>query len=286
MATVESEGFRTEHDSMGEVRVPTDALWGAQTQRAVENFPISGRPIDRRLIRALGLIKAEAATENAGRAAVTGVDQQVGEAIRVAAESVANGDHDRQFPVDVFQTGSGTSSNMNANEVIARLAGDSIGAPGSVHPNDEVNAGQSSNDVFPSAIQLAAAEGLVHDCLPALDHLAATLRSKAQELESVVKAGRTHLMDAVPVTLGQEIGGFATQVTHASERLSGGLGRLGALPLGGTAVGTGINTPEGFGGAVTKRLARRTGLPLTEAADHMAAQAAPDALVETSANLR
>ena len=280
------DGFRIEHDSMGEVRVPAEALWGAQTQRAVENFPISGRPIDRRLIRALGLIKAEAATENAGRAVVTGVDRQIGDAIRVAAESVAAGEHDAQFPVDVFQTGSGTSSNMNVNEVIARLAGDALGNPGAVHPNDQVNAGQSSNDVFPSAIQLAGVEGLVHDLIPALDHLAATLRTKSDELTSVVKAGRTHLMDAVPVTLGQEIGGFATQVGHASQRLAGGLGRLGALPLGGTAVGTGINTPKGFGGAVTKRLAERTGLPLTEATDHMAAQAAPDALVETSANLR
>ena len=278
--------FRIEHDSMGEVRVPEAALWGAQTQRAVENFPISGRPIEPSLIRALALIKAEAAAENAARPEVGSVDDRVGAAIEAAAAEVAAGEHDDQFPVDVFQTGSGTSSNMNANEVIARLAGVRLGDGGSVHPNDQVNASQSSNDVFPSAIQIAAVEGLVHRLVPALDHLAETLRAKSQEWSEVVKSGRTHLMDAVPVTLGQEVGGYATQVTQASQRLAATAGRLGALPLGGSAVGTGINTPAGFGGSVTARLAARTGLDLSEADDHFAAQGAPDALVELSAQMR
>ncbi len=266
--------------------MPIEALWGAQTQRAVENFPISGRPIDRRLIRALGLVKAEAAVVNAGRKDVPGVTKRIGEAIRAGAEAVADGEHDDQFPVDVFQTGSGTSSNMNANEVIAHLAEDLLGEAGSVHPNDHVNASQSSNDVFPTAIRLAATEGVQVDLLPALDHLARSLRRKSKQFAKVVKAGRTHLMDAVPITLGQEFGGYATQVEQAHARLTEALPRLGELPLGGTAVGTGINAPKGFGGAVTKRLAARTELPLTEAKDHIAAQAAQDALVETSGQLR
>src|SRR6478735_334738 len=205
-----SDGFRTEHDSMGEVQVPAAALWGAQTQRAVENFPISGRPIDRRLIRALALIKAEAAVVNAKSKEVPSVDDKLGDAIRKAAEVVATGAHDDQFPVDVFQTGSGTSSNMNANEVIARLADLSLGSKGKpkprVSPNDHVNASQSSNDVFPTAIHLAATEAVVIDLIPALEHLADALRAKADEFSEVVKAGRTHLMDAVPITLGQEFG--------------------------------------------------------------------------------
>ncbi len=280
-------GFRTEHDSMGEVQVPADVHWGAQTQRAVENFPISGRTIDPRLIRALGLIKAEAALVNAGLDDVSAVTEALGAAIAAAALEVADGRHDREFPVDVFQTGSGTSSNMNANEVIAHLAAAAaLGEPGSVHPNDHVNASQSSNDVFPSAIALAATEGIQTRLLPALAHLAEVLRRQARANAHVVKAGRTHLMDAVPVTLGQELGGYATQVEQARDRLAGVIPRLAALPLGGTAVGTGINAPEGFGRAVIGRLAERTGLPLTEAADRMAAQAAPDALVEASAQLR
>jgi len=281
-----AEAFRTEHDSMGEVQVPAAALWGAQTQRAVENFPISGRPIDRRLIRALALIKAEAAAVNAKRKEVPAVDERIGDAIRKAAEVVATGAHDDQFPIDVFQTGSGTSSNMNANEVIARLAGASIGKPGKVHPNDHVNASQSSNDVFPSAIHLAATEAVEVDLIPALEHLAATLRTKADELADVVKAGRTHLMDAVPITLGQELGGHATQVSQSVRRLRSCLPRLGELPIGGTAVGTGLNAPAGFGGDVVRRLAKRTGLPLTEATDHIAAQASRDGLVEASGQLR
>jgi fumarate hydratase class II len=288
-----SEGFRTEHDSMGEVQVPASALWGAQTQRAVENFPISGRPIDRRLIRALALIKAEAAVVNAKSREVPTVDDKLGDAIRKAAEVVATGAHDSQFPIDVFQTGSGTSSNMNANEVIARLADLSLGRTGKdgapktkVSPNDHVNASQSSNDVFPTAIHLAATEAVVVDLIPALEHLAAALSAKADEFAEVVKAGRTHLMDAVPITLGQEFGGYATQVSQSVRRLRSTLPRLGELPIGGTAVGTGLNAPKGFGGDVVKRLAKRTGLPLTEATDHIAAQSSRDALVEASGQVR
>jgi fumarate hydratase class II len=280
------EGFRTEHDSMGDVAVPAAALWGAQTQRAVDNFPISGRPIGRRMIRALALVKAEAAVVNAKRKEVPAVDDRIGDAIRKAAEVVATGAHDDQFPVDVFQTGSGTSSNMNANEVIARLAGLSLGAPGKVHPNDHVNASQSSNDVFPTAIGLAATEAVVEDLIPALEHLASSLRRQADANATVVKAGRTHLMDAVPVTLGQELGGYATQVTQSVRRLRSTLPRVGELPIGGTAVGTGLNAPAGFGAEVVKRLAKRTGLPLTEATDHLAAQSSRDGLVELSGQLR
>jgi fumarate hydratase class II len=283
-----SDEFRTEHDSMGEVQVPASALWGAQTQRAVENFPISGRSVDRRLIRALALIKAEAAAVNAKSKEVPTVDDKLGDAIRKAAEVVATGAHDDQFPIDVFQTGSGTSSNMNANEVIARLADLSLGRTGKakVSPNDHVNASQSSNDVFPTAIHLAATEAVVTDLIPALEHLAASLRTKADEFADVVKAGRTHLMDAVPITLGQEFGGYATQVNQGIRRLRSTLPRLGELPIGGTAVGTGLNAPAGFGADVVKRLAKRTGLPLTEASDHVAAQSSRDGLVEASGQVR
>jgi fumarate hydratase class II len=283
-----SDEFRTEHDSMGEVQVPAAALWGAQTQRAVDNFPISGRPIDRRLIRALALVKAEAAVVNAKSREVPTVDDKLGDAIRKAAEVVATGAHDAQFPIDVFQTGSGTSSNMNANEVIARLASLSLGSKGKakVSPNDHVNASQSSNDVFPTAIHLAATEAVVNDLIPALEHLADALRAKADEFADVVKAGRTHLMDAVPITLGQEFGGYATQVSQSVRRLRSTLPRLGELPIGGTAVGTGLNTPAGFGADVVKRLAKRTGLPLTEASDHIAAQSSRDGLVEASGQVR
>ncbi len=267
---------------MGEVLVPVSARWGAQTQRAVQNFPVSGRPIAPRLIRALGLIKAEAARANAG--VVDAVDAEVGAAIAAAADEVAAGIHDHEFPVDVYQTGSGTSSNMNANEVIAHLASEHLGRP--IHPNDQVNAGQSSNDVFPTAIHLAALEGLVTDLLPALDHLAIALRAKAIEFAAVVKAGRTHLMDAVPVTLGQELGAHATQVERAGVRLRATIPHLSELPIGGTAVGTGINTPAGFGAAVAGRLAARLSLPLVEAPDHVAAQSAPEAFVELSGQLR
>lgn len=270
-------GYRVEHDSMGEVRVPADALWGAQTQRAVANFPISGRPIASALVHALALIKAEAARVNQ-------IDRPTKEAIVQAAEEVVNGDHDDHFPIDVFQTGSGTSSNMNANEVIARLASGRLGAP--VHQNDHVNMSQSSNDVFPSAVHLAAALAITQQLEPALDKLVKALRKKQRQFAHEVKSGRTHLMDATPVTLGQEFGGYAAQIDEGIARLRDTLPRLCTLPLGGTAVGTGINAPKTFARKVIARLATRTGLPLTEAKDHFAAQGARDALVETSGQLR
>jgi fumarate hydratase class II len=281
------ERTRTEHDSMGAVEVPVAARYGAQTQRAVENFPISGLVIEPRLIRALALVKGEAARVNARLDDVPGVDARIGAAIVEAADAVAEGAWDDQFPVDVFQTGSGTSSNMNANEVIASLASERLGEPGSVHPNDHVNASQSSNDVFPSAIHLATVEAITRDLLPALEHLEAALRRKQVEFVDVVKAGRTHLMDATPITLGQEFGGYASQVQQGATRLREALPRIGELPLGGTAVGTGINAPAGFAAAVIAGLVGRTGgLPLTEAPDHFAAQGSRDALVEASGELR
>ncbi|GLW62128.1 fumarate hydratase class II [Actinomadura rubrobrunea] len=273
--------FRIEHDSMGEVRVPADAKWRAQTQRAVENFPISGRTLEPAHIAALGHIKAAAATVNAELGVL---DKDMAEAIREAALEVADGRWNDQFPVDVFQTGSGTSSNMNANEVIATLAQERLGRP--VHPNDHVNASQSSNDVFPSSIHIAAAGAVIGDLIPALRHLEGALGRKAAEFATVVKAGRTHLMDATPVTLGQEFGGYAAQVRYGVERLEAVLPRLAELPLGGTAVGTGVNTPPGFAPRVIAEIARSTGLPLTEARDHFEAQGARDALVETSGALR
>ena len=278
--------YRIEHDSMGEVRVPVDALWGAQTQRAVENFPISGRPVDAALIRALAQIKSEAAAVNGSLREVPGVDRRVANAIVAVADEVAAGAHLDEFPIDAFQTGSGTSTNMNMNEVLACLASARLGQAGAVHPNDQVNASQSSNDVFPSAVHLAAALSVTGGLVPAAGKLARTLRKKQREFAHVVKAGRTHLMDATPVTLGQELGGYATQVEDCIARLHEALPRLCVLPLGGTAVGTGINAPKGFARRVVTRLAQRTGLPLTEARDHFAAQGARDALVETSGQLR
>ncbi|MFE2284121.1 class II fumarate hydratase [Streptomyces sp. NPDC059443] len=274
-------GFRTEHDSMGEVLVPAHAKWRAQTQRAVENFPISGQRLERAHIEALARIKAAAATVNA-RLGV--VDEDVAGAIASAAAEVAGGRWDEHFPVDVFQTGSGTSSNMNANEVIATLATERLGR--AVHPNDHVNASQSSNDVFPSSIHIAATAAVTRELIPALEHLAGAMEHKAAEFSQVVKAGRTHLMDATPVTLGQEFGGYAVQLRYGVERLRAALPRLAELPLGGTAVGTGINTPPGFSAAVIAEVAAATGLPLTEARDHFEAQGARDALVETSGMLR
>ncbi|MBD0675595.1 class II fumarate hydratase [Streptomyces sp. CBMA156] len=273
--------YRIEHDSMGEVRVPVDAKWQAQTQRAVENFPVSGQRLERAHIAALARIKAAAARVNA-RLGV--LDEETAEAIAAAAEEVAEGRWDDQFPVDVFQTGSGTSSNMNTNEVIATLAGERLGR--AVHPNDHVNASQSSNDVFPSSIHIAATAAITHDLVPALEHLAEALERKATEFARVVKSGRTHLMDATPVTLGQEFGGYAAQVRHGRERLLATLPRVAELPLGGTAVGTGINTPPGFPAAVIAEVARATDLPLTEARNHFEAQGARDALVELSGQLR
>jgi fumarate hydratase class II len=276
--------WRIEHDSLGEVRVPGEARWGAQTQRAVENFPISGVRLERRLIRALALIKAEAALVNGSLGDVPQVDADMARAIHAAASEVADGGLDDQFPIDVFQTGSGTSSNMNANEVIASLAAGRLGRP--VHPNDHVNASQSSNDVFPTAIRLAAGEAVTEDLLPALEHLADALRRKGSEFAEVVKSGRTHLMDAVPVTLGQEFDGYAAQVDEAVERFRHTLPRVLAVPLGGTAVGTGLNCPPGFAAAVIEALAARTGLALRPAPNRMALQAAADALVELSGQSR
>jgi fumarate hydratase class II len=277
----EQQQHRIEHDSMGEVRVPAHARWRAQTQRAVENFPISGRRLERTHIQALARIKAAAAKANAELGVL---DAGMARAIGQAAEEVADGRWDDHFPVDVFQTGSGTSSNMNMNEVLATLASERLGAP--VHPNDHVNASQSSNDVFPSSIHIAATAAVTGDLIPALEHLAGSLERKAQEFAEVVKSGRTHLMDATPVTLGQEFGGYAAQMRYGVERLRASLPRLAELPLGGTAVGTGINTPPGFSAAVIAEVARATGLPLTEARDHFEAQGARDALVETSGQLR
>ncbi|MEU6933068.1 class II fumarate hydratase [Streptomyces sp. NPDC046385] len=276
-------GYRTEHDSMGEVRVPAHAKWRAQTQRAVENFPVSGQRLERAHIAALARIKAAAAKVNAELGVL---DKEVAEAIAQAADEVAEGRWDEQFPVDVFQTGSGTSSNMNTNEVLATLAGERLPGGREVHPNDHVNASQSSNDVFPSSIHIAATGAVTHDLIPALTHLAESLERKSAEFADVVKSGRTHLMDATPVTLGQEFGGYAAQVRYGVERLRATLPRLAELPLGGTAVGTGINTPPGFSAAVIAEVARATGLPLTEARDHFEAQGARDGLVETSGQLR
>jgi len=274
--------YRIERDTMGEVRVPAEALYRAQTQRAVENFPISGRGLERAQIRALGLVKAACARANG---ALGVLDGELAEAVAAAADEVAAGQHDAHFPVDVFQTGSGTSSNMNANEVIATLASRASGR--AVHPNDHVNASQSSNDVFPTTIHLAGTEALARDVAPALVHLASALTRRSQDWVDVVKAGRTHLMDAVPITLGQEAAGWASQARYGADRVQACLPRLGELPIGGTAVGTGLNAPPGFGAAVVEELRRATGLDeLTEARDHIEAQGARDGLVEASGALR
>ncbi|MFZ5869984.1 MAG: class II fumarate hydratase, partial [Actinomycetota bacterium] len=279
--TTDVQEYRLEHDTMGEVRVPAAALYRAQTQRAVENFPISGTRLERGHIRALALVKKAAARANAELGVL---EPDMADAIVAAADAVARGEHDDHFPVDVFQTGSGTSSNMNANEVIATLATRSLGRD--VHPNDHVNASQSSNDTFPTSVHVAATAAVVHDLVPALEHLAQVLRRKASELSHVVKSGRTHLMDATPVTLGQELGGYASAVEYGVERLRAALPRVAEVPLGGTAVGTGINTPAGFPQRVIELLAEETGLPITEARDHFEAQGARDALVELSGVLR
>ncbi|MDQ1465517.1 MAG: fumarate hydratase, class [Actinomycetota bacterium] len=266
---------------MGEVEVPRDAKWRAQTQRAVDNFPVSGLVIDRDLIGALAAIKGAAALVNSELGVL---DAAIANAINDAAAEVARGDWDAHFPIDVFQTGSGTSSNMNANEVLATLATERLGAP--VHPNDHVNASQSSNDTFPSAIHIAATSSIRQTLIPALQHLEAALARKADEFATVVKSGRTHLMDATPVTLGQEFGGYAASMRLAVERLEAALPRIGELPLGGTAVGTGINTPPGFAARVIDLLATTMQLPLSEARDHFEAQGSRDALVEASGVLR
>ncbi len=281
MAQEREQDYRIEHDTMGEVRVPAEAKWRAQTQRAVENFPISGSMLEAQHIRALALIKGAAAKVNAELGVI---DADLAKAIQEAAAEVASGAHDVHFPIDVFQTGSGTSSNMNTNEVLATLATESLGR--SVHPNDHVNASQSSNDVFPSSIHIAATYAVLNDLIPALSHLSESLESKASEFAEVVKSGRTHLMDATPVTLGQEFGGYAAQIRYGIERVESTLPRVGELPLGGTAVGTGINTPPGFAEKVIAELVETTGLPLREARNHFEAQGARDALVELSGQLR
>jgi fumarate hydratase class II len=268
---------------MGEVPVPAAAKWRAQTQRAVENFPISGRPIERELIAALARMKGTSARIRATHGLL---DAGIADAIAQAADEVARGDWDTEFPIDVFQTGSGTSSNMNANEVLASLATERLGAENDVHANDDVNSPFSSNDQFPSAIHIAATSAISRELIPALAHLAEALQAKADEFATVVKSGRTHLMDATPVTLGQEFGGFAAQVRFGIERLQGVLPRVGELPLGGTAVGTGINAPAGLAAEVIGRLAADLQLPLTEARNHFEAQGSRDALVEASGVLR
>jgi fumarate hydratase, class II len=277
----DTASYRIEHDTMGEVRVPKDALWRAQTQRAVENFPISGRGLERAQIRALGLLKGGCAQVNKDLGLLA---PETADAIIAAAAEIADGKHDDQFPIDVFQTGSGTSSNMNANEVIASIAA----AHGvTVHPNDDVNRSQSSNDTFPTATHIAATEAAVRDLIPALEVLREALDAKARQWRTVVKSGRTHLMDAVPVTLGQEFSGYARQVEAGIERVRAVLPRLGELAIGGTAVGTGLNAPEGFGEKVVEVLKEQTGLAeLRTAVNSFEAQAARDGLVEASGALR
>ena len=272
---------RIEHDSMGEVQVPADALWRAQTQRATQNFPISGSTLEHAHIQAIAHVKAAAARANAD---LDVIDEAMAQAIIGAADEIVAGEHLDHFPVDVFQTGSGTSSNMNMNEVLATLATLSLGSD--VHPNDHVNASQSSNDTFPTSIHVAAVTSTTHDLVPALAHLADALDRKADEFADVVKAGRTHLMDATPVMLGQELSGYAAAVRHGIERLEAALPRVAELPLGGTAVGTGINTPHGFAPRVIEELSNRTGLRFTEARNHFEAQGARDALVELSGAVR
>lgn len=272
--------FRTERDSMGELKVPAKALYGAQTQRAVDNFPVSGLTLPREFIRALGLIKSAAAEANVK---LGHLDKASAKAIRAAAEQVAAGGVDEHFPIDVFQTGSGTSSNMNANEVIAHLAG---AAGTTVHPNDHVNAGQSSNDVIPTAILVSATLATTEKLLPALKHLRKTIDTRAKELKKVVKTGRTHLMDAMPITFGQELSGWSAQIADASERITDTLKRTRRLPQGGSAVGTGINADPKFGPAVAAELSKLTGVKFESSENYFAGMAAQDAPVELSGQLR
>jgi len=272
--------YRIERDSMGELKVPASALYGAQTQRAVDNFPISGLAMPRQFIRALGLIKSAAAQANAD---LGHLKKGPAKAIRKAAERVAEGHYDAHFPIDVFQTGSGTSSNMNANEVIAHVA---AAAGTRVHPNDDVNNGQSSNDVIPTAIQLSAALTVSEKLLPALAHLKKTLDLRARELKKVVKTGRTHLMDAMPVTFGQELGGWSAQIRSNIERLNDALKRVRRLPQGGTAVGTGINADARLGPAICAELSRMTGIKFESADNYFEGMSSQDASVELSGQLK
>lgn len=273
--------YRIEHDTMGEVRVPKNALYAAQTQRAVENFPISGDALEPAQIVALARIKKAAALANKELGTL---DAAIADAIARAADRIIAGEFSDQFPIDVYQTGSGTSSNMNMNEVLATLATQDLGR--TVHPNDHVNASQSSNDVFPTSVHIAVTQELIDDLIPALDHLAVAFETKAEAWKSVVKSGRTHLMDATPVTLGQEFGGYARQMRLGIERVQAVLPRVAEVPLGGTAVGTGINTPLGFPQKVIELIVADTELPITEAKDHFEAQANRDGLVEASGALR
>ena len=273
--------YRIEHDTMGEVRVPVAALYRAQTQRAVENFPISGQGLEKEHIIALARIKKAAAMANE-RLGI--LDADISKAIIFATDQIISGQHHEHFPVDVFQTGSGTSSNMNMNEVVATLASKELGRE--VHPNDHVNMSQSSNDVFPTSVHVAVTNALVNDLLPALDYLALALEEKAALWKEAVKPGRTHLMDATPVTFGQEFSGYAAQIRYGIERVQSALPRVAEVPQGGTATGTGINTPKGFPQEVIRLLAAETGLPITEARDHFEAQGARDGLVEASGALK
>ena len=278
-----SDKFRVEHDSMGELQVPAEALWGAQTQRAVQNFPVSGQPMPRGFIRALGLIKAAAAGVNAD---LELLPKAVAKAVQAAALEVVDGRHDAHFPIDIYQTGSGTSSNMNANEVIATLASRAAkpGAP-AVHPNDHVNLGQSSNDVVPTAIRVSAQLATQEQLLPALKHLRKVIDKRAKQLDKVVKTGRTHLMDAMPLTFGQEFGAWSAQLASAQERLQDSLKRLRRLPLGGTAIGTGINADPRFGGKAAKALSALTGCKFDSADNKFEGLAAQDDAVELSGQL-
>ncbi|HFC54485.1 MAG TPA: class II fumarate hydratase [Gammaproteobacteria bacterium] len=273
--------YRIERDSMGELRVPAGALYGAQTQRAVENFPISGLRLPRAMIRALGEIKLAAAQVNQE---LGSLDRQRAQAIRQAALKVIDGSCDSHFPVDIFQTGSGTSSNMNCNEVIARLAGDASGMD--IHPNDHVNMGQSSNDVFPSAIHIAACLTLEERLLPALERLHSTIESRATQLEGVVKTGRTHLMDAMPLTFGQELSGWASQIRHARDRIESSQERLLAIPIGGTAVGTGVNAHPEFGFRVAEYIGKRLGIPLRRMDNCFEGLSSQEAALEMSGQLK
>jgi fumarate hydratase, class II len=273
--------YRTERDSMGELKVPTDALWGAQTQRAVQNFPLSGLRMPREFLRALGLVKQAAAAANARLGLL---EADIANAIGRSAGEVAEGRHDAHFPIDVFQTGSGTSTNMNANEVIARLATTSLGRP--VHPNDHVNMGQSSNDAIPTSIHVAAVLAVREQLKPALAHLAKSLAAKEKEVGAIVKTGRTHLMDAMPVTLGQELSAWRTQIENGIARLDSVEPRLLALAQGGTAVGTGINAHPDFGSAFAKELAMLTSVPFVTSRNYFESLATQDAAVELSGQLK
>ena len=273
--------FRVEHDSMGELKVPSDALWGAQTQRAVDNFPVSGLPMPREFIRAVGLVKWAAATANSR---LELIDSAIADAICAAADEVIDGRHDGHFPIDVFQTGSGTSTNMNANEVIAHLASTILGSE--VHPNDHVNMGQSSNDVIPTAVHVSAAIEVSETLVPGLNHLASALTKKGAECDEIVKTGRTHLMDAMPVTFGQELGGWAAQINNGVDRVAATMPRLTRLAQGGTAVGTGINAHPEFAACFAEALSTRTGIEFRASDNFFESLSCQDTAVELSGQLK